>query len=144
TLYTCPMDPEVVREGPGTCPVCGMALEPMLPSLDEGENPELTDFRRRFWTSLPLTAATMVLAMWGHRLLPALAPAARCRAGLVLSAPRGLGAGRPYLERWAGSTRGGHRDMCALIGSGLLAAFGYCVPATVAPQLFRAGFHGPG
>jgi len=141
TLYTCPMDPEVVREGPGTCPVCGMALEPMLPSLDEGENPELTDFRRRFWTSLPLTAATMVLAMWGHRLLPALAPAARSWAELVLSAPVVLWAGWPFLQRWAGSIRGGHPNMWTLIGTGVLAAFGYSVAATVAPQLFPAGFH---
>src|SRR5690606_11702894 len=55
-IYTCPMHPEVRQEGPGTCPKCGMALEPEMPSLDEGENPELVDFRHRFWWTLPLTA----------------------------------------------------------------------------------------
>ena len=65
TVYTCPMHPEVRQEGPGTCPKCGMALEPEMPSLEEGENPELVDFRRRFWWTLPLTAATFVLAMSG-------------------------------------------------------------------------------
>src|SRR5438552_2776354 len=60
--YTCPMHPEVRQQGPGTCPKCGMALEPEMPSLDEGESPELVDFRRRFWWTLPLTAATFFLA----------------------------------------------------------------------------------
>ena len=58
--YTCPMHPEIEQDGPGTCPICGMALEPVLPSLEDGENPELVDFRRRFWWTLPLSMATMV------------------------------------------------------------------------------------
>ena len=57
TTYTCPMHPEIVRDAPGNCPICGMALEPMMPSLDDDENPELTDFRRRFWWTLPLSLA---------------------------------------------------------------------------------------
>ena len=67
-IYTCPMHPEVRQDHPGACPKCGMALEPEMPSLDEGENPELVDFRRRFWWTLPLTVAVTVLAMFGHRL----------------------------------------------------------------------------
>jgi Cu+-exporting ATPase len=66
--YTCPMHPEIVQDAPGTCPKCGMALEPMLPSLDEEENPELRDFRHRFWYTLPLTVIITVLAMAGHTL----------------------------------------------------------------------------
>src|SRR5512144_2268535 len=68
--YTCPMHPEIVRDVPGTCPICGMALEPMMPSLDDGENPEFTDFRRRFRWTLPLSLAVFVLAMFGDRLGP--------------------------------------------------------------------------
>ena len=70
-IYTCPMHPEIRQEGPGTCPICGMALEPEMPSLDEEENPELRDFGRRFWWTLPLTLAVFALAMFGH-MLPAL------------------------------------------------------------------------
>ncbi|MBI3171058.1 MAG: YHS domain-containing protein, partial [Hydrocarboniphaga effusa] len=68
TLYTCPMHPEVRRDRPGACPICGMALEPETPTLEEGENPELRDFRRRFIWTLPLTVIVTVLAMAGHRL----------------------------------------------------------------------------
>ena len=63
TIYTCPMHPEIRRDRPGTCPICGMALEPLMPSLDEEESPELVDFRRRFWWTLPLTIIVTVLAL---------------------------------------------------------------------------------
>ncbi|MGK9797824.1 heavy metal-binding domain-containing protein, partial [Salmonella enterica subsp. enterica] len=63
TIYTCPMHPEIRQDHPGNCPKCGMALEPLLPDLDETENPELVDFRHRFWWTLPLTVVTTVLAM---------------------------------------------------------------------------------
>ena len=66
TIYTCPMHPEIRQDHPGNCPKCGMTLEPVLPSLDDDENPELADFSRRFWWTLPFTAAVMVLAMGGH------------------------------------------------------------------------------
>ena len=66
-VYTCPMHPEVRQDHPGACPKCGMALEPEMPTLDEGENPELVDFRRRFIWTLPLTVIVTVLAMAGHR-----------------------------------------------------------------------------
>src|SRR5258708_35131881 len=62
-LYTCPMHPEIIRDKPGSCPICGMALEPMVASIDEGENPELTDMRRRFWICLVLTIPVFISAM---------------------------------------------------------------------------------
>jgi P-type Cu+ transporter len=66
TVYTCPMHPQVRQDHPGNCPICGMTLEPVMPSLDE-KNPELDDFRRRFWGSLPFTIVVFLLAMLGHR-----------------------------------------------------------------------------
>ncbi|KAF1012845.1 MAG: Copper-transporting P-type ATPase [Stenotrophomonas maltophilia] len=141
TLYTCPMDPEIVQEGPGTCPICGMALEPMMPSLDEGENPELTDFRRRFWVSLPLSVATMALAMLAMTpLLHALSPGVRVWIEGALATPVVLWAGWPFLERWAQSIRNRSPNMWTLIGTGVIAAYGYSVVAAVAPGLFPPSF----
>ena len=141
TLYTCPMDPEIVQEGPGTCPICGMALEPMMPSLDEGENPELTDFRRRFWWSLPLSVATMTLAMLAMTpLLHGLSPDLRVWIELALATPVVLWAGWPFLQRWAQSIRNRSPNMWTLIGTGVLAAYGYSVVATIAPDLFPPSF----
>ena len=68
TIYTCPMHPEIRQDHPGNCPKCGMTLEPLLPDLDDDDNPELRDFQRRFWWTLPLTVIVFVLAMLGHRL----------------------------------------------------------------------------
>ena len=141
TLYTCPMDPEIVQEGPGTCPICGMALEPMMPSLDEGENPELTDFRRRFWWSLPLSIATMALAMLAMTpLLHGVPPDVRVWIELVLATPVVLWAGWPFVQRWAQSIRNRSPNMWTLIGTGVLAAYGYSVVATLAPGLFPPSF----
>src|SRR5436190_20446159 len=69
TIYTCPMHPQIRQVGPGNCPICGMALEPEMPSLEEEKNPELEDFTRRFWWTLPLSVVSVVLAMGGHRWL---------------------------------------------------------------------------
>lgn len=141
TRYTCPMDPEIVQDGPGTCPICGMALEPMMPSLDEGENPELTDFRRRFWWSLPLSVATFLLAMLAMTpLLHALSPSVRVWIEFALASPVVLWAGWPFLQRWAQSIRNRSPNMWTLIGTGVLAAYGYSVVATVAPGLFPPSF----
>ncbi|WP_283235226.1 MULTISPECIES: heavy metal translocating P-type ATPase [unclassified Rudaea] len=133
--YTCPMHPEIVRDAPGTCPICGMALEPMMPSLDDGENPELTDFRRRFLLTLPLSLAVFALAMFGHAFSD-LSTAARTWLELVLAVPVVFWAGWPFLERWAQSIANRSPNMWTLIGTGVLAAFGYSVVATVAPQVF--------
>jgi len=141
TLYTCPMDPEIVQEGPGTCPICGMALEPMMPSLDEGENPELTDFRRRFWWSLPLSIATMALAMLAMtRLLHSVPQGVRVWIELALATPVVLWAGWPFVQRWAQSIRNRSPNMWTLIGTGVLAAYAYSVVATIAPGLFPPSF----
>ncbi|MBN8428972.1 MAG: heavy metal translocating P-type ATPase [Xanthomonadales bacterium] len=139
TQYTCPMHPQIVRNEPGSCPICGMALEPMLPSLDDDENPELRDFRRRFWWTLPLSLVVLLIAMLGHR-LPGLAPGARTWLELVLSAPVVLWAGWPFFVRWAQSIANRSPNMWTLIGTGVGAAFGYSVVATLAPGLFPDAF----
>ncbi|WP_140909895.1 heavy metal translocating P-type ATPase [Cognatiluteimonas lumbrici] len=139
-IYTCPMHPEVRQEGPGTCPKCGMALEPEMPSLDEGENPELVDFRRRFWWTLPLTAAVFVLAMFGDALGIGDATT-RTWLELVLATPVVLWAGWPFFERWLQSIRNRSPNMWTLIGTGVGAAYLYSVVATLAPGLFPPSFH---
>ena len=68
TIFTCPMHPEIRRDQPGSCPKCGMTLEPLMPALDDDENPELADFQRRFWWTLPLTVVSVLVAMLGHKL----------------------------------------------------------------------------
>ena len=98
TLYVCPMDPEVRQDHPCTCPKCGMALEPELPSLEEGGNPELRDFSRRFWWTLPLTVAVFVLAMFGHR-LRLMDMATQSWVELVLATPVVVWAGAPFFVR---------------------------------------------
>ncbi|WP_123769635.1 heavy metal translocating P-type ATPase [Vulcaniibacterium tengchongense] len=138
-VYLCPMHPDVRQDHPGTCPICGMALEPEMPGLDEEENPELRDFRRRFWTTLPLSLATLVLAMSGQH-WPALPHAARSWIELALSAPVVLWAGGPFFVRCAQSIRNRSPNMWTLIGIGVAAAFGYSTAATIAPELFPASF----
>ena len=139
TTYTCPMHPEIRQVGPGTCPICGMALEPEMPSLTEEENPELRDFSRRFWWTLPLTLVVLALAMFGQW-LPGLSVTARTWLELTLSAPVVLWAGWPFFERCIASIRNRSPNMFTLIGIGVGAAFGYSVVATVAPDLFPASF----
>lgn len=139
TTYTCPMHPQIVQEGPGACPICGMALEPVMPSEDDGELPELTDFRRRFIGSLPLTLIVLGLAMLGHR-LTGLSTELRTGLELVLATPVVLWAGWPFFERCIASLRHRSPNMWTLIGIGVAAAFGYSVVATLAPGLFPDSF----
>ena len=104
-MYTCPMHPQVRQPGPGTCPICGMALEPEMPTLDEEENPELRDFTRRFWWTLPLTVVVFVLGMFGERMpLPA---ATRSWIELACATPVVLWAGWPFFERCVQRSRFG-------------------------------------
>ena len=139
TLYTCPMHPEIEQDHPGTCPRCGMALEPLMPGEDDGENPELTDFRRRFWWTLPLSLAVLVLAMAGTWLpLPV---QARTWLELALATPVVLWGGWPFFQRWAQSIRNRSPNMWTLIGTGVGAAYLYSLVATFAPGLFPAAFH---
>ncbi len=140
TEYTCPMHPEVRRIGPGICPKCGMALEPVLPDLEaEEDNSEYRDFRRRFWVSLPLTVIVVILAMAGHR-LSGLPPTLRTWAELALSLPIVLWAGWPFFVRGWQSVVHRSPNMWTLIGLGTGAAFVYSVVATAAPGLFPASF----
>jgi P-type Cu+ transporter len=139
TIYTCPMHPQIRQPGPGTCPICGMALEPEMPSLEDDDNPELNDFSRRFWWTLPLSAATLLLAMFGHQ-LPGLPVATRTWLELALSAPVVLWAGAPFFVRCVQSIRNRSPNMWTLIGIGVAAAFGYSLVATIAPDLFPASF----
>ena len=139
TIFTCPMHPEIRQDHQGDCPKCGMALEPEMPSLDDGENPELTDFRRRFWITLPFTAVVFVLAMFGHY-LNLMAPQTQSWVELVLSLPVVLWGGAVFFKRCAQSIRNLSPNMWTLIGLGTGAAFVYSVVATVAPGLFPESF----
>jgi len=139
TIYTCPMHPEIQQPGPGNCPICGMSLEPMMPTLEEDENPELSDFRRRFWWTLPLTVIVTVLAMVGHRMFSG-GLAYQSWIELALSTPVVLWAGWPFFVRGAQSIRNRSPNMWTLISLGVSAAYGYSVVATVAPGLFPATF----
>ena len=145
TLYTCPMHPEIVQEGPGHCPICGMALEPMgVPGEDE-LNPELADFTRRLWVAVPLSLTLMALDMGEHffhlNLLPLLSPEAQQWLKLALAIPAVLWCGWPFFARGFASIRSGYLNMFTLIGLGTGAAFLYSVIATLAPDRFPAAMH---
>ncbi len=139
--YTCPMHPEIRQQGPGTCPICGMALEPEAPSLDDGPNPELVDFTRRTWVSaalaVPLLGLSMGAEMLGLRLVP---PGWSAWVQLALAAPIVLWAGLPFFERGWASLRSRHFNMFTLVSIGVGAAFLYSLVATVAPGLFPHTF----
>ncbi|MES2832372.1 MAG: heavy metal translocating P-type ATPase [Pseudomonadota bacterium] len=137
--YTCPMHPEILQQMPGSCPKCGMALEPLMPTLDEEEPAELIDFQRRFWWTLPLTVVVTALAMLGHRFMGELLPQQNW-IELALSVPVVLWAGWPILERGVQSLFNRSPNMWTLIGTGVAAAFGYSIVATVAPSLFPDTF----
>ena len=137
--YTCPMHPEVRQIGPGSCPKCGMALEPVAPTAEAEENPELADFRRRFRWTLPLTILVTVVAMSGglFGLLPA---ALRPWLELALATPVVLWSGWPFFVRGVRSIVGHRPNMWTLIGLGTGAAYAYSVVATLAPGVFPASF----
>ncbi len=144
TLYTCPMDPEIVQDHPGACPICGMALEPMLPTAASGPNPELVDFRRRFAVAAALTVPVVGLAMGAH-LFPALHDLVPSRLSAVLqmllTAPVVLWAGWPFFQRgWASVVRR-RFNMFTLIALGTGVAFLWSLAAVLAPGLFPPAFH---
>lgn len=144
TLYTCPMDPEIVQEGPGTCPKCGMALEPMTPSAeDTGPNPELIDFSRRFWVSVALAVPLLILTMGSMLGLPLrdwLGERTSIWIELVLASPVVLWAAQPFFVRGWNSIRYRSPNMWTLIMLGVGAAYGYSVVATLIPDAFPASF----
>ena len=138
-IYTCPMHPEIRQDRPGHCPKCGMTLEPVLPELEATDHPELVDFQRRFWWTLPLTVVVTVLAMFGHR-FGWFAMGTQSWIELLLTLPIALWAGSPFFVRGAQSIVNRSPNMWTLIGLGTGAAFVYSVVATVAPQVFPRSF----
>ena len=138
-IYTCPMHPEVRQNHQGSCPKCGMALEPEMPTVDEGENPELTDFKRRFIWTLPLTIIVTFLAMVGHR-LQWFEMTTQSWIEMLLTLPIVLWAGWPFFQRGVQSIINRSPNMWTLIGLGTSAAFIYSVVATLAPDIFPASF----
>ena len=137
--YTCPMHPEIRQDHPGNCPKCGMTLEPEMPDLDAEENPELKDFRRRFWASLPLTMIVATLAMFGHQ-LAWFAMRTQSWIELVLTLPIVLWAGLPFFQRGWQSLQNRNPIMWTLISLGTGTAFIYSLIATITPQAFPAAF----
>jgi Cu+-exporting ATPase len=133
------MHPEIQQDHPGSCSLCGMSLEPLIPELGEDENPELLSFQRRFWWTLPLTVAVTTLAMFGHD-LNLMAMRTQTWAELFLTLPIVLWAGWPFFQRGIDSIANRSPNMWTLIGLGTSAAFMYSVVATVAPQFFPASF----
>jgi Cu+-exporting ATPase len=145
--YVCPMHPEVVRSEPGSCPVCGMALEPRTVSLEEEENPELADMQRRFSVSAALTLPTVVLAMSdllpGQPLAGVVSPRLATWLELLLAAPVVLWGGLPFFERGIASLRTRNLNMFTLIALGTFAAFAFSLFATLLPgALPHAMSHG--
>jgi len=138
-VYTCPVHPVVRLDRPDSCPKHGMALEPEMPSLDEGEDPERIDFRRRVWWTLPLTLTVAFQAMAGHR-LQWFEMATQSWIELALTLPVVLWAGWPFFERGAMSIVHRSPNRWTLIGLGTGSAFAYSVVATVAPRVFPASF----
>ncbi len=140
TLYTCPMHPEIVQEGPGPCPICGMALEPMGALPEDVPNAELIDFTRRLKVAVPLSLALVVLDMgshvFGRDLLPFLSAQAEQWLKLALAVPAVLWYGWPFFVRGFESLRSGWLNMFTLIALGTGAAFLYSLIATLAPGLF--------
>ncbi|MGR6330840.1 heavy metal translocating P-type ATPase [Sphingomonas sp. XXL09] len=140
-IWTCPMHPQVRQEGPGTCPICGMALEPEEPSLDDTPNPELVDFTRRLWVAGALTVPLLIVSMFAEMTgLHVVGPAASPWVQLALTAPIVLWAGWPFFERGWTSIRTRHLNMFTLIAIGVGAAFLYSLVATLAPGIFSATF----
>ncbi|MGE0372945.1 MAG: heavy metal translocating P-type ATPase [Gammaproteobacteria bacterium] len=146
TIYTCPMHPQIRQEGPGSCPICGMALEPLAVTAEIGPNLELLDMTRRFWIGLVLTLPVVVLEMGAH--IPGLGlhdlvpPRVSAWAQFLLATPVVLWAGWPFFERaWASIV---HRslNMFSLIALGTGAAYLYSLVALFLPGIFPAGFRG--
>ena len=143
TIYTCPMHPQIRQPGPGSCPICGMALEPEMPSAEAGPHPELVDFTRRFWIGLVLTIPVFLLEMGGH-LTGMMHLVGGPRVGnwiqLVLATPVVLWAGWPFFVRGWQSLVNRSLNMFTLIALGTGVAWVFSVVATLAPGIFPAAF----
>jgi Cu+-exporting ATPase len=145
TIYTCPMHPEIRRSGPGACPICGMALEPLIATADSGPNPALLDMKRRFWIAVALSLPVLVLEMGSHLLgLHLLSPQSSNWVQLALATPVVLWAGWPFFERGFQSLLTRNLNMFTLIALGIGVAWLYSVIATAFPALFPPAFRGHG
>ncbi|MBD2746081.1 heavy metal translocating P-type ATPase [Microvirga sp. BT688] len=144
TIYTCPMHPEIRQVGPGSCPICGMALEPVLVSAEVKPNAELIDMTRRFWIALALTVPVFALEMGAHLTgLEHLVPRSTSNwIQLALATPVVLWAGWPFFERGWQSLKNRSLNMFTLIAMGTGVAWLYSVVATLAPDIFPAAFRG--
>ncbi len=148
TLYTCPMHPQIIRDKPGSCPICGMALEPMgVPTGDEGPNPELVDFTRRLWVSAACSIPLLILTMGPMFGLPVrdwIGERLAAWFELALAAPVVLWAALPFFKRGWDSIVNRSPNMWTLISIGVGAAFAYSVVATLFPDIFPHSFRGHG
>jgi len=146
TIYTCPMHPEIRQAGPGSCPICGMALEPVLATADTGPNAELVDMTRRFWIGLVLTLPVFVLEMGSHLIdiHGLIDPSVSGYIQFALATPVVLWAGWPFFVRGAQSLVTRNLNMFTLIAMGTGVAYVYSLVATFAPDLFPAAFRGHG
>jgi Cu+-exporting ATPase len=144
TIYTCPMHPEIRQVGPGTCPICGMALEPDVVSLDDAPNPELADMTRRFWIGAALSLPPVVLEMGGHLVggHGLIDPTLSNWIQLAFSTPVVLWAGWPFFVRGWQSLVTRNLNMFTLIAMGTGVAYVYSLIGTVLPQAFPANFRG--
>ena len=144
--YTCPMHPEVTSEGPGDCPICGMALEPRITSAEPEASPELDDLTRRFWQSLLLTVPIVVLSMLemlpGGLLGALVSPSTLARVQLLLATPVVWWGGWPFFVKGARSLRTGRLNMFTLIALGTGVAWAFSTLATLVPDLFPDAFRG--
>jgi Cu+-exporting ATPase len=143
-IYTCPMHPQIRQDGPGSCPICGMALEPETVTGEVGPNPELADMTRRFWIALALAAPVFVLEMGGHVLdLHALvAPRVSTWIQFALATPVVVWAGAPFFARGWASLKNRSLNMFTLIAMGVGVAFAYSVAGVLAPGLFPPSLRG--
>ncbi len=142
TIYTCPMHPQIRQVGPGSCPICGMALEPETVTADSGPNPELADMTRRFWVAVALSLPVFALEMGSHLFnLHALMPGQLSNwVQFALATPVVLWAGWPFFERGWASLRTRNLNMFTLIAMGVGVAWVYSVVAVAAPGVFPAAF----
>ncbi len=145
-IYTCPMHPEIRQVGPGSCPICGMALEPEVASLDAPTNPELADMTRRFWIGLALALPAIVLEMGGHLVggHGLIDPTLSNWIQFVFATPVVLWAGWPFFVRGWQSLLTRNLNMFTLIAVGTGVAYAYSVVGTIAPGIFPSTFRGHG
>ena len=140
TAYTCPMHPEIVRNVPGNCPLCGMALEPRMPTLDDGPDPELRDMTRRFLLSALFTLPLFVIVMADMLGSALLGGRSRVWTELLLATPVCLWSAWPFYQRFVQSLRNRRLNMFTLIGLGVGVAYGYSVVGALVPEVFPASF----